>query len=224
MKKKPRIIIIGTGGAGLTAAIEAANYDVEILLITKGQYRNQNYKWSSNGGCTWKTHGFNAAISTGDSIEEHVKDTLKGGAFANNKKLVETLCAGAVDLVDWLSTLGITLDKNGNEIDTRPFGGCGTPRSVFIEDRLGFYIQKALNERVESLIHAGKISILEHVRAMELLKDSNNNITGPKALDIHTLEYIEISCSAVIVADGGGASMYSPTAVSCDKTCDGIMM
>lgn len=224
MTKKPRIIIVGTGGAGLAAAIEAANYDVEILLVTKGHYQNKNYKWASSGGCTWKTHGFNAAIKKGDSVEEHVKDTIKGGAFANNKKLVETLCAGAVNLVDWLSTFGIVLDKNGDELDTRPFGGCGTPRSVFIEDRLGFYIQKALNGRLESLIEEKKVSILEYMRALELLKDENNNIVGLKVLDINTLEYTEISCSAVIIADGGGASMYAPSAASCDKTCDGITM
>lgn len=224
MTKKPRIIIVGTGGAGLAAAIEAASYDVEILLVSKGYYRNQNYKWASNGGCTWKTHGFNAAIKNGDSVEEHIKDTLKGGAFANNKKLVETLCTGAVELVNWLSRLGIVLDKNGDEVDTRPFGGCGTPRSVFIEDRLGFYIQKAFNQRFESLINTGKVSILENARALEIMKDQNNNVTGIKILNADTLECIEISGSAIVIADGGGASMYAPSAASFDKTCDGILM
>ena len=87
INKKQRIIIIGAGGAGLAAAIEAANYDVEVLLVTKGYYQNKNYKWASNGGCTWKTHGFNAAIKDNDTVEDHVKDTIKGGGFANNKKL-----------------------------------------------------------------------------------------------------------------------------------------
>lgn len=224
MIKKPKIIIIGTGGAGLAAAIEASNYDVEIILVTKGYYRNQSYKWASSGGCTWKTHGFNAAIKHDDTVEDHVRDTIKGGAYANNTKLVEILCQGSVALVSWLSTLGINLDQNGSEVNTRPFGGCGTPRSVFIEDRLGFYIQKAFNQRLETLINSGKVTILEHVRASEILKDENNNVIGLKAINIDTLECFKLYGSAVVIADGGGASMYAPSAASSDKTCDGIMM
>jgi len=221
---KPRLVIIGAGGAGLAAALEAAKYDIDILLITKSYYRNQTYKWSSHGGCTWKTHGFNAAVKANDSIEAHIRDTIKGGAYANNPYLVETLCKGAVELIDWLSGLGINFDRNGNEIAARPFGGCGTPRSVFIEDRLGFHIQKTLNLHIDDLIQSGRLIIIENMRALEILKNNNGQVEGLKSINIHTLEYINISCSGVIIADGGGASMYAPTAVSLDKTCDGIVM
>lgn len=221
---KPQLIIIGAGGAGLAAALEASKYDVDILLVTKNYYQNQSYKWSSHGGCTWKTHGFNAAVQANDSIDAHIKDTIKGGAYANNPQLVNTLCKGAVELVDWLGSLGINFDRKNNEIAARPFGGCGTPRSVHIEDRLGFHIQKIFNEHINILVKSGKLTILENIRALEILKNSNGHVAGLKAINIDTLEFVNIDCSGIIIADGGGASMYAPTAVSLDKTCDGIIM
>jgi len=163
---KPTIVIVGSGGAALSAAIEAAAYDVNIIIVTKNVYRNTTYTWSSQGGCTWKTHGFNAAVNPGDTVQDHIQDTLKGGAYANNLDLATTLCDGAVELVTWLTDLGIKFDRDANSIVTRPFGGCEVPRSVFIEDRLGFHIQKIFIERINTYVSQGKITIIENARVI----------------------------------------------------------
>ncbi len=223
--KIPHIIIIGSGGAALCAAVEAMAFNVAITLVTKHCYQQAQYIWSSMGGCTWKTHGFNAAIGQGDSVAQHINDTLKGGSYANHPKLAQTLCEGAVDLVDFLQQLGVEFDREANnQLLTRPFGGCGTPRSIFKEDRLGFYIQQMLFKKIKAGVEAGKITLLENLRAIKILKNTNHDITGVRAIKSDTLEYIDLYGDAVILADGGGASMYSPSAASADKSCDGIAM
>jgi len=153
------VIIVGAGGAGMTAAIEAAETGAKVILVSKAVYRHEQYRWASVGGCTWKTHAFNAAISPDDSVEAHVRDTLEGGAFANNSHLAQILCQGSQDLVYWLETLGLEFDKTDGHFSTRPFGGCGTPRGVYIEDRLGFHIQRALSARLDNLIDDGVVSL-----------------------------------------------------------------
>ena len=106
--KKPRIVIVGSGGAALSSAIEAAKYDVDILVLSKSIYKSSHYAWSSSGGCTWKAHGFNAAFRSNDSVKNHILDTIKGGAFTNNKELVEILCGDSVKLIEWLKSYGVS--------------------------------------------------------------------------------------------------------------------
>ncbi|MDO8527526.1 MAG: FAD-binding protein [Deltaproteobacteria bacterium] len=221
----PTVIVVGTGGAGMCAAIEAAKSGAHVYLVTKSLYTHDQYRWASNGGCTWKTHAFNAAVGPGDSVEAHIEDTLRGGAFANNPDLARVLCEESVVLVEWLQSLGLKFEMDGlNQFVTRPFGGCGSPRGVYLEDRLGFYIQKVLVAELKRLITSGSVSILTGLRGIKILKNSMDQIEGLQTINIDTLELVDIPGSAIILADGGGASMYSPSAASFDKTCDGLAM
>lgn len=106
-KRKPVVVIIGAGGAAMTAAIEAAQAGADVNIVTKAVYRQNTYTWGSEGGCTWKNHGFNAAVDPTDSVENHIVDTLSGGVYAANPELVSVLCHGAVELVSWLESLGV---------------------------------------------------------------------------------------------------------------------
>ncbi len=221
-KRKPVVVIIGAGGAAMTAAIEAAQAGADVKIVTKAVYRQNTYTWGSEGGCTWKTHGFNAAVDPTDSVENHIFDTLSGGVYAANPELVSVLCHGAIELVSWLESLGVPFSKSNSEFLARPFGGCDKPRSVFFEDRLGFFIQKALIEKIKE--YRKSIKIFEGYRVIDLVKDDHDTVIGVKALQIHTLEHMFIPAESVVIADGGGASMYLPTAASMDKTSDGIAM
>ena len=221
-KKKPTVVIIGAGGAAMTAAIEAAQAGAQVNVITKAIYRENDYTWGSDGGCTWKTHGFNAAVDPSDNVESHIADTLNGGVRAANPELVSVLCHGAVELVTWLESLGVPFSKSDSSFSSRPFGGCEVPRSVFFEDKLGFFIQKSLIEKIKK--YKESIKIIEGCRVIDLVKNDHDKIIGVKAMKIHTLEYIFVQADSIIIADGGGASMYLPTAVSVDKTSDGIAM
>ncbi|MGG7574769.1 L-aspartate oxidase [Streptomyces sirii] len=219
------VIVVGAGGSGLSAAIEAADNGADVILVTKALYESQKYKWASTGGCTWKTHAFNAAVAAGDSVAAHVHDTIVGGSQANNPELVDTLCRGARDLVDWLEGLGLRFERDADgEFATRPFGGCGTPRGVYLEDRLGYHIQSVLTARLGELVAEGRVRIVSGVRATKVLRDADGHVNGIEATAVDTLERMVIPGAGVILADGGGASMYAPSAASMDKSCDGIAL
>lgn len=216
------IVVVGAGGAGLSAAIEAAHAGSEVLLFTKSVYKENSYRWSTEGGCTWKAHAFNAAINSDDNVDAHIADTMSGGAHRNRSDLVEVLCNGAIDLVAWLENLGVDFGASTGHYDARPFGGSGKPRGVFIEDRLGFYIQKSLWHKVSELCARGSIKIFERTRLTSLDISGADSEIKATFLDMQSMRAIQVLGCPVILADGGGASMYSPSASSRDKTCDGI--
>ncbi|MEU7219774.1 L-aspartate oxidase [Nocardia iowensis] len=220
-----RVIVAGSGGAGLAAAVEAADTGADVIVVTKALYRDSEYRWRSHGGCTWKTHAFNAAVSPDDRIADHVRDTIAGGAGANDVALVETLCQGAVELVPWLEGLGVPFEKDADgRFVTRPFGGCGRPRAVHLGDRLGFHIQSALTRRLFEHVATGRVAVLTGLRATELLSDDSGKVEGLVVVSVDTLQTHRVRGDAVVLADGGGASMYLPSAASADKTCDGIAL
>ncbi|WP_405996002.1 FAD-binding protein [Streptomyces sp. NBC_00986] len=221
----PRVIVVGAGGAGLAAAIEAAAEGAHVVLVTKAVYEHARHRWASAGGCTWKTHAFNAAVAPDDSVAAHIEDTLAGGAYAGDEDIVRTLCEGALGLVEWLEGLGLRFEKSGDgRFATRPFGGNGAPRAVHLEDRLGFHIQRVLGERLARLVQEGRVEVRSGLRAMEILLDADGAVRGLEVLSVESLEILEIAADSVILADGGGTSMYAPSAASTDKTCDGLAL
>ncbi|MFJ3416142.1 FAD-binding protein [Streptomyces sp. NPDC086082] len=219
----PRVIVVGAGGAGLAAAVEAAAEGAHVVLVTKALYEQARHRWASAGGCTWKTHAFNAAVAPDDTVAAHVEDTLAGGAYAGDEDIVRTLCEGALGLVEWLEGLGLRFEKSGDgRFATRPFGGNGAPRAVHLEDRLGFHIQRVLGQRLARLVEEGRVEIRSGLRATDILLDADGHVRGLGALSVESLEILEIAADSVILADGGGTSMYAPSAASTDKTCDGL--
>ncbi|MDK4327715.1 FAD-binding protein [Corynebacterium pseudodiphtheriticum] len=212
------VLVVGAGGAGLSAALEAASLGARVGIFTRNMYVSADNRWSSGGGCTWKTHAFNAAVREDDDIEAHIADTLNGGYNIGDPALVKLLCAGSVEIVDWLSGLGIDLCNGEGSFDVRPFGGNGAARGVFKEDRLGWYIQQALTREVS---FSELISVHTGYRLLDFLLDAGE-IVGALLVDEGSGEKLKVFARSVVVADGAGASMYEPSAVSSDKTCDGI--
>ena len=223
--RAPRVIVVGAGGAGLTAAIEAAAEGAHVVLVTKAVYEHARHRWASAGGCTWKTHAFNAAVAPDDSVAAHIEDTLAGGAYAGDEDIVRTLCQGAYGLVEWLEGLGLRFEKGSDgQFATRPFGGNGAPRAVHLEDRLGFHIQRVLGARLAGLVDEGRVEVHSGLRATDVLLHSDGHVRGLEVLSVESLEVLEIAADSVILADGGGTSMYAPSAASTDKTCDGLAL
>ncbi|MFJ4632937.1 FAD-binding protein [Streptomyces sp. NPDC088847] len=223
--RPPRVIVVGAGGAGLAAAVEAAAEGAHVVLVTKALYEQARHRWASAGGCTWKTHAFNAAVAPDDTVAAHIEDTLAGGAYAGDEDIVRTLCEGALGLVEWLEGLGLRFEKSGDgRFATRPFGGNGAPRAVHLEDRLGFHIQRVLRERLAGLVEEDCVEVRSGLRATDILLDADGHVRGLGALSVESLEILEIAADSVILADGGGTSMYAPSAASTDKTCDGLAL
>lgn len=217
------MVIIGSGITGLVAAYYACKENKKVTLVTKNYYSNNEYSWKSNGGCSWKTHAFNVALGE-DRVEDHIVDTMIGSDYLANEELVEVLCSEAPLIVDFLEEIGVNLDRNEDgTIQKKPFGGNGISRAVFVEDRLGYYIVKALNNQMNNLITTGQLTILEGLRVVEVetnIDEENKHLLT--FINVSTNELLEIKTHTIIFADGGGASMYAPTASSEDKTCDGL--
>src|SRR5512136_2067427 len=121
------VLVIGSGGAGVRAAIEAVGYG-ETLLVSK--------TLAGKGGCTTMAEGgYNAVLREQDSCEIHYEDTMKGGAFLNEPELVRILVEEAPRRMDDLLRWGAVFDvTNSCEVAQRPFGGQSFPRTCYAGD------------------------------------------------------------------------------------------
>lgn len=219
------MIVVGAGAAGLAAAIEACAAGVHAVLVSKHIYQHTTFRWSSTGGCVWKTNAFNAAVGEGDSAQLHLSDTLASGDGSANPRLASRLCEDAPSLIPWLEAMGMTFDRTETgALLVRPYGGCSRPRAVYRDDRLGFFLHQALWQRTKALAAEGLITILEGYRARQLMLSEHGAVDGLCCIESSTQQLVAIDATAVVIADGGGATMYSPSAASADKTCDGMRL
>src|SRR5512133_3355739 len=151
------VLVIGSGGAGVRAAIEASQYGDTVLM---------SKTIVGKGGCTTMAEGgFNAVMRDEDSCGIHYEDTMKGGAFLNDPELVTALTREAPlrmgDLVKW----GAVFDATENdEIAQRPFGGQRFPRTFYACDRTGHEMMMTLVDRISYLTegkHGHGITLLQ---------------------------------------------------------------
>src|SRR6266542_6327573 len=172
------ILILGSGGAGLFAALhaEAANPELDITVATKGLL--------GKCGCTRMVQGgYNVALGAGDSVERHFMDTVEGGAWLPDQELVWTLVTGAVERVRELENeLGCFFDRNPDgTIHQKAFAGQTFDRTVHKGDLTGIEIINRLAEQV----WARGINRLEEYRAVELIKTRDGSaIAGALLIDI----------------------------------------
>ncbi len=216
--KEADILILGSGGAGLFAALHAYdnNPRLKIILATKGLM--------GKSGCSRMVQGgFNVVLDENDSLEKHFKDTLKGGGFINNQALAWTLVSEAPKTVHELEVMvGCFFDRAENgKIHQKPFAGQSFDRTVHVADLTGIQIISRLTDQ----IYAREITVLEETRGLDLLHgEDNKRIVGAVLSDIRTGEIFAINSKVTIVATGGSASMYKISAPSFDKTGDGMAM
>jgi fumarate reductase (CoM/CoB) subunit A len=205
------VLVIGSGGAGIRAALEAARYG-DTILIGK--------TIAGKGGCTVMAEGgYNAVLREADSIEGHLEDTLKGGAFLNDRALAEVLVTEAPDRMDDLLRFGAVFDAaDGCTIAQRPFGGQRYPRTCYAGDRTGHEIVMTLLER----LRASGVQIRNEISALELAKDGER-VTGAITSTIDG-EIGAIAADAVVLATGGAGQIYDITTNSTGGTGDGYAL
>lgn len=215
---KADILILGSGGAGLFAALHAydKNPSLRIIMATKGLI--------GKGGCSRMVQGgLNVVLDERDSLEMHFKDTLKGGGFINNQELAWTLVKNAPRTVHELEVkIGCYFDRAENgKIHQKPFAGQSFDRTVHVADLTGIQIISRMTDQV----FARKIKVLEETRGLDLLTtDDGGRVVGAVLSDIRTGEIFAVNSRITIVATGGSASMYRISAPSFDKTGDGMAM
>jgi fumarate reductase flavoprotein subunit len=175
-------------------------------------------------GCTRMVQGgYNAALAAEDSIERHFMDTIEGGAWLSDQDLAWTLVSSAVERVRELENeLGCLFDRNADgTIHQKAFAGQTFDRTVHKGDLTGIEIINRLAEQV----WARDIERLEEHRAIALIKTpSGDAIAGVLHIDMRTGEYVLVQARAVLLATGGGPTMYKYHTPSGDKSCDGLAM
>ncbi len=212
------ILILGSGGAGLFAALHAqqANPKLSITVAVKGLL--------GKCGCTRMVQGgYNVALAAGDSVERHFMDTIEGGKWLPNQDLAWTLVTKAVERIHELENeLGCFFDRNPDgTIHQKAFAGQTFDRTVHKGDLTGIEIINRLAEQV----WARDISRLEEHRAVELIKTVDGvAIAGALMIDMRTGEFVFVQAKAVLLATGGGPTMYKFHTPSGDKSCDGLAM
>ncbi|HEX2826751.1 MAG TPA: FAD-binding protein [Burkholderiales bacterium] len=212
------ILILGSGGAGLFAALHAhqANPNLSITVAVKGLL--------GKCGCTRMVQGgYNVALAEGDSVERHFMDTIEGGKWLPDQELAWKLVSVAVERIHELENeLGCFFDRNPDgTVHQKAFAGQTFDRTVHKGDLTGIEIINRLAEQV----WARGIDRLEEHRAVELIKNRTGDaIAGVLMIDVRTGEFVMVHAQAVLLATGGGPTMYKYHTPSGDKTCDGMAM
>jgi len=212
------LLILGAGGAGLFAALHAqrAAPELSITVAVKGLL--------GKCGCTRMVQGgYNVALAPGDSIERHFMDTIEGGKWLPDQDLAWTLVTRAIERIHELENeLGCFFDRNPDgTIHQKAFAGQTFDRTVHKGDLTGIEIMNRLAEQV----WARKIARLEEHRALELVKTrAGDAIAGVLLIDMRTGEFVFVRAKAVLLATGGGPTMYRYHTPSGDKSCDGLAM
>jgi fumarate reductase (CoM/CoB) subunit A len=203
------VLVIGSGGAGVRAAIEASGYG-DVVLVSK--------TITGKGGCTTMAEGgYNAVLSEQDSCGIHFEDTMKGGAYLNDPELVRILVSESPlrmdDLIRWGAAFDFTED---NKVAQRPFGGQRFPRTCYAGDRTGHEMITTLVERLDGL----PVEIFAETTIIDLLKDGDR-VIGALALDDKG-GLVVIKADSTILATGGGTRVFDISTNSASGTGDGF--
>ena len=212
------ILILGSGGAGLFAALHAhqAAPDAKITIAVKGLI--------GKCGCTRMVQGgYNVALAPGDSLERHFMDTIVGGKWLPRQDLAWRLCEGAIERIAELENeLGCFFDRNDDgTLHQKAFAGQSFDRTVHKGDLTGIEIINRIMEQVWAL----DVRRLEEHRAIELIPARDGScLAGVLLIDMRSGEYRLVQAKAVLLATGGGPTMYLYHTPSGDKSCDGLAM
>ena len=202
------VLIIGSGSAGLRAAIEAHDAGADVLIISKSR-KGDPHTVLARGG-------INAALGTMDPEDNwmvHAVDTLREGEFLADYERVEVLCKNAPDAVNELVNWGARFHREKDGRLTQRFFGAHTyRRTVFYEDWTGQEIIRVLIDQVR----LRKIEIVDNVYITKLIKSDNlsgkreaTKITGALGIDFKKKEIVIFECKSLILAAGGYTRVYS---------------
>ena len=212
------ILVLGAGGAGLCAALHIADRAprLTVTVAVKGLL--------GRAGCTRMVQGgYNAVLEAPDSIAAHLLDTLQGGAWINDQELVWTLVNEAPGRVLELEArYGCFFDRHPDgRIHQKPFAGQSHDRTIHKGDLTGIEIMSRLTEQVW---RRPSIRPLEEHRAVELLRADGGQVGGVLLLDVRRGTFVVVRSRAILLAMGGGPTMYKVIACSADKSSDGIAL
>ena len=188
------VVVIGAGGAGLRAVIEARERGLRVAVITKSLF-GKAHTVMAEGGCAAAMRN----VNTKDSWQVHFGDTMRGGKFLNNWRMAELHAQEAPDRVWELETYGALFDRTKDgKISQRNFGGHTYPRLAHVGDRTGLEIIRTLQQKIVSLQQEDKaelgdyearIRVFHEVAVTELILE-NGKVAGAFGYYRETGEFV----------------------------------
>jgi succinate dehydrogenase / fumarate reductase flavoprotein subunit len=206
------VLVIGAGGAGLRAAIEAANGGVSVGLICKSLLGKAHTVMAEGGMAAAMAHNDDR-----DSWRVHFADTMRGGQYINNWRMAELHAKEAPDRVRELEAWGAVFDRTPDgRINQRNFGGHRYPRLAHVGDRTGLELIRTLQDHTTYL---GVTVHMEHT-VIELILDGGR-AAGVLAYDRERGRFHVFTAKAIVLATGGVGRAYKITSNSWEGTGDG---
>jgi succinate dehydrogenase / fumarate reductase flavoprotein subunit len=204
MAANPKIIVIGGGLAGLSAAIKIAEMGGQVELFSIVPVKR------SHSVCA--QGGINAAKNLkgeGDSTWQHFDDTVYGGDFLANQPPVKAMCDAAPAIIDLLDRMGVTFNRTPEGLlDFRRFGGTLYNRTAFAGATTGQQLLYALDEQVRRYESEGKITKYEHWEFLSAVVDGNRVCRGICAMDLRSMEVGVFPADSIIIATGGIGAIF----------------
>ena len=212
------VLIIGSGIAGLRAAIEASrasNGKLSIGVVSK-VHAMRSHSVCAQGGTGAVLH-----TDRGDSLEAHIFDTIKGSDYLADQDAVERLVSLAPSEIYQLEHWGMPWSRESDgRLAQRAFGGHGFPRATFAGDRVGFYEMQTL---FDTCLRYSNIEFYHEWFVTGLLVDKEG-FRGATAIELRTGDFYAFKAKAGIIATGGAGRLYSFATYSHSSTADGLAM
>jgi succinate dehydrogenase flavoprotein subunit len=219
------VVVIGAGGAGLRAVIEARERGLRVAVVTKSLF-GKAHTVMAEGGCAAAMRN----VNTKDSWQVHFGDTMRGGKFLNNWRMAELHAQEAPDRVWELETYGALFDRTKDgKISQRNFGGHTYPRLAHVGDRTGLEIIRTLQQKIVSLQqddfkelgdYEARIKVFHECSITDLIKDGDR-IAGAFGYWRETGSFILFEAPAVVLATGGIGKSFKVSSNSWEYTGDG---
>lgn len=221
MSQQFDVLIIGSGLAGLTLALQIADHK-KVCIVSK--------RTLSDSASSWAQGGIATVLNSNDSIEEHIKDTHTAGAGLCDPDITRLVTENGREAIDWLIDLGVEFTREENTETgyhlTRE-GGHSRRRIIHVADATGHAVQKTLTQKIRE---HDNITILENHIAVDLItskklkKRAKNSCLGAYVLNNNTGKVITIAAQQTALATGGAGKVYLYTTNPDVSTGDGIAM
>ena len=213
------VLVIGSGAAGLTAALALAQTK-KVLVLAKGRL--------DSGSTAWAQGGIAAVLDAGDTFENHIRDTMIAGAGLNDRETVEFVIERAPSSIDRLCELGVPFNREDGDLHLTREGGHSHRRIVHVNDATGWAVQAALLKAAEE---NPNITLLPGQSCIDLVTGRNQveysgsgRVWGAYALDEASGKVVVHVARATVLAAGGAGRVYLFSTAPRGATGDGIAM
>ena len=223
------VVVIGAGGSGLRAVIEARQRGLRVAVVSKSLF-GKAHTVMAEGGCAAAMGNANSK----DSWQVHFADTMRGGKFLNNWRMAELHAQESAERVWELETYGALFDRTKDgRISQRNFGGHTYPRLAHVGDRTGLEIIRTLQQKIVSLQQEDKaelgdyearIKVFAECSITELILDrsgEDNRVAGAFGYWRETGKFILFEAPAVVLATGGIGKSFKVSSNSWEYSGDG---